>query len=109
LDDVVVDVALNPDPPRVGTASVVVKMQDKAGQPIVGATVSLEGNMNHAGMVPVLADAFEFAPGNYQADLDFNMGGDWFILVYATLADGRSLQHQVDVPAVDAFCGTPAP
>jgi len=28
------------------------------------------------------------------------MAGDWFILVRATLADGRSLEEKVDVPGV---------
>jgi len=38
------------------------------------------------------------------------MGGDWFILVRATLADGRSLEEQVDVPGVGDVCiVTPAP
>jgi hypothetical protein len=28
------------------------------------------------------------------------MAGDWFILVKATLPDGRKLERQVDVPGV---------
>jgi hypothetical protein len=31
------------------------------------------------------------------------MAGDWFILVRATLPDGRKLERQVDVPGVQAW------
>jgi hypothetical protein len=99
LEDVVVELAVMPDPPHLGPATVVVSLSDDQG-PIAGATLSLEGNMNHAGMVPVLADATEVSPGRYEAALEFTMGGDWFILVEAELADGRTLEHKVDLPGI---------
>jgi hypothetical protein len=105
-----VDLAIEPDPPRIGPAVVTVTLRDADGQPIQGALVTLEGNMNHAGMVPVLANATEVAEGRYQADMEFTMGGDWFILVQAELPDGRSMERKVDVPGVDLLCGeTPEP
>jgi hypothetical protein len=109
LEDVTLDLALTPNPPYAGPAMVVVELTDVAGEAITGAKITLEGNMNHAGMVPVLAKMVEEAPGRYEATLEFTMGGDWFILVQAALSDGRSLEYKVDVPGVDAFCGTPAP
>jgi len=110
LPDVGIQLAVEPQPPQVGPAVVVVTLTDGAGQPLTGAQVELEGNMTHAGMVPVLATAAEVEPGQYRAELEFTMGGDWFILVRATLADGRSLEEQVDVPAVgDVSVATPAP
>lgn len=98
--DVTINFALRPDPPKVGQAAAVVTLTDKDGQPIRGATVKLEGNMNHAGMTPVFADAQEAEPGKYEAALEFTMGGDWFILVNTTLADGRKLTRKVDVRGV---------
>ena len=110
LSDVTVDLAIEPSPPRIGPATITVSLRDAMDQPIRGAQMELEGNMSHAGMVPVLAQATEVEPGLYQADLEFTMGGDWFILVRADLPDGRSMERQVDVPAVDAMCGdTPTP
>ena len=109
LEGAVVSLAVTPDPPRIGPATVVVILSDAEGQPISGAEMSLEANMNHPGMAPALATAVEVAPGRYQATLELTMGGDWFIVVQATLADGRSLQHRVDVPGVDASSGTPGP
>jgi hypothetical protein len=110
LADVGVDLRIEPQPPRIGPATITVDLSDAAGQPIAGAEVEVEGNMSHAGMVPVIAPAQEIASGHYQAALEFTMGGDWFILVRAELPDGRSLERKVDVPAVDAICGeTPSP
>lgn len=110
LPDVAVELGIEPDLPRLGPATATVTLRDAGGQPISGAQVQIEANMNHAGMVPVLASAAEVAPGRYRADLEFTMGGDWFILVRADLPDGRSLERKIDVPGVDALCGdTPAP
>jgi hypothetical protein len=110
LPDVGLDLVIEPQPPQIGPATVTVTLTDAAGQPLSGATVELEGNMSHAGMVPVLASASEEAPGRYRAALEFTMGGDWFILVRADLPDGRSLERTVDVPGVDTICAdTPAP
>lgn len=98
--DVSVGLEIFPDPPLVGPAQVVVTLEEADGGLITGAQVNLEGNMNHPGMVPVLAEAKETEPGRYEADLEFTMGGDWYILVQAELADGRTIEHQVDVAGV---------
>ncbi len=99
LPDVSVDLTVSPDPPQVGPATVVVILQDD-GQALAGAEMNLEGTMTHAGMVPVFADAVETSPGQYKAALEFTMGGDWVIIVRAVLADGRTLERQIDVPGV---------
>jgi hypothetical protein len=110
LPEIAVDLSIEPDPPRIGPALVTVELRDAGGQLISGAAVDLEGNMSHAGMVPVFAQAREVAPGRYQANLEFTMGGDWFILVQASLPDGRSMERKMDVPGVDVVCGdTPTP
>lgn len=110
LPDVGVELLIEPQPPQLGPATLTVTLTDAGGQPLDGATIELEGNMSHAGMAPVFADATEVAPGQYRANLEFTMGGDWFILVRADLPDGRSLERQIDVPGVDAICGdTPVP
>jgi hypothetical protein len=100
LPDVGVDVTVNPNPPSVGEATVTLTLTDAQGRPISDARVELEGNMTHAGMAPTTSEPAEIAPGRYQAPLEFGMAGDWFILVKATLPDGRKLERQVDVPGV---------
>jgi YtkA-like len=99
-EDVKVDFALQPAPPKVGTVTATVQLMDKDGKPLQGAAIRLEGNMNHAGMTPVFAETKESEPGLYRADLELTMGGDWFVLIDARLADGRKLKRKVDVPGV---------
>jgi len=110
LPDVAVDLVVVPDPPQIGPSTVTVTLTDAGGLPIENADLELEANMSHAGMVPVFASAREVAPGQYEASLEFTMGGDWFILVHSQLPDGRSLERRIDLPGVDVRRGeTPAP
>ncbi|MBI2807134.1 MAG: FixH family protein [Planctomycetes bacterium] len=98
--DVKVELRMSPDPPTVGQGTATVTLTDKDGGPLRGATLKLEGNMNHAGMKPVFADAKELDPGKYEASVNLTMGGDWFFLIDAVLADGRRLKRKIDVPGV---------
>jgi hypothetical protein len=100
IPEIGIDLTVSPNPPSVGTATISLVLSDAEGHPIDGATVELEGNMSHAGMAPVFAQAAEAEPGHYEAPIEFNMGGDWFILVKATLPDGRKLERQMEFPAV---------
>ncbi|HWY87265.1 MAG TPA: FixH family protein [Gemmataceae bacterium] len=98
--DVNLRLVIQPDPPRVGPALTTVQLTDTGGAPVKGATLRLEGNMSHAGMKPSFASAREVEPGKYEATLDITMGGDWFVLISGTLADGSKLNRKVDVPRV---------
>ncbi len=95
-----VELVFTPSPPRVGPVSVELTLTDRAGEPLRGAAVHVEGNMNHAGMVPELASAAETASGRYVAELEFTMGGDWFFVVTAVTPAGESMEHVVHVPGV---------
>jgi hypothetical protein len=98
---VVVSCDISPQPPRVGPAVISLRLSD-AGRPVTGARVTLEGDMTHAGMAPVFADATEVEPGRYRATLVFTMGGDWVVIVHAALPDGGKLERQLDVKGVRA-------
>ena len=100
IDAIAIDLSVSPDPPAVGPATLVLTLTDEQGEPISGAELELEGNMSHAGMAPVFAQAEETEPGRYEAPLEFTMGGDWFVIVKATLPDGRALERQIDLPGV---------
>lgn len=100
LTDINISLTLAPNPPQVGQMMVTVTLTDAEAQPISGAKVELEGNMSHAGMAPVIAQAMEVGSGSYAAPLEFGMAGDWFVLVRASLPDGRKLEYQVNVPGV---------
>lgn len=98
--DIKLNWEITPDPPKVGTATINITLRDSTEQLITGAQVKLEGNMSHPGMEPVLTTAQEIDPGKYSADMNFTMGGDWFILVESTLAGDRVVKRQIKIPGV---------
>ena len=95
-----IDCTIDPSPAAMGPATIDVALADASGRPIEGADVHVEGNMNHAGMVPEMASANEVSPGVYRAAIEFTMGGDWYLLVEARLPDGRRVDRTIDVPNV---------
>lgn len=74
--------------PALGAVPVLVYiLDDNTG--VSGASVEVTGDMTHAGMVPVIAQASESEPGLYRADdFEFTMAGDWIITAEVELPDG---------------------
>ena len=87
-----VAVAVEPDAPTVGDATLLVTVTDGADQPINDATISVRGDMSHAGMVPVIREVSEARDdmGVYEVPFEWTMGGDWFVDFTVTLPDGSS-------------------
>ena len=100
VSSIVIDCRFDPAPPVIGLSTIELTLADLAGVAIAGASVRVEGNMNHPGMVPEIVDAREIAPGRYRATIEFTMGGDWFLLVEVRLADGRRLERTIEVPKI---------
>ncbi len=100
IPEIGLEMSLTPQPLTVGAAVAVFTLTDATGQPLSGATLELEGNMSHAGMVPVISQATDMGHGQYEAPLEFTMAGDWFILVKTTLPGGQKFERQLDVPGV---------
>ncbi|MDT8304787.1 MAG: FixH family protein [Anaerolineae bacterium] len=96
-DDVNITLQLLPEPAVVGEATVIVTLADAVGNPIEDATVHVKGDMNHAGMVPVLAEADQGLGGMYEMPFEWTMGGSWIVTVEATLADGTTATRRFDV------------
>jgi YtkA-like len=97
---VTVEHEISPDPPKIGAATLVLKLADTAAKPISGARITLEADMSHAGMATVFEEAAETEPGQYQAHLKFGMAGDWVILLHIRLPGGRMLERQFNVSGV---------
>jgi YtkA-like len=91
---------VSPQPARVGDVTITINMKDRSERPIAGASVKLEGNMSHAGMTPVLAEAKEIGPGRYQANMKLTMAGDWDVLVLLTLPDGSEADQEFEIKDV---------
>ena len=76
-----VGISIAPTPATIGTSRILISVDDD-GAPIAGAEVDVEGNMSHAGMVPVHERAEEIAPGSYAiAAFPFTMAGEWVLTV----------------------------
>ncbi len=101
-DDMTVVFRLTPPTPSVGEADLELSLFDVAGEPVEGAELSIEANMNHAGMTPTFATLapVDGKPGLYTGRVSFTMGGDWFLLLDATLPGGDTLQRKWDVRGV---------
>ena len=100
------DVVISPTPPAVGPARLIITLDDSAGAPVEGAQIVVEGNMSHAGMVPVLDTAEVEGPGLYGiSDFTFTMAGDWILTLEATLPDGRRVQTSAATNVVGRIGG----
>lgn len=90
-------VALLDPPARVGPAVVEVRPQ-LDGAAVAGATVRVVGDMTHAGMVPVVADAADVGGGVYRTEgFLFDMAGDWVLSVDVTYPDGTKRSASLSV------------
>ncbi len=95
-----IQTSISPQPVVVGPATVVVKLSDDHGAALAGARVNVEADMSHPGMSPVFADAKESPGGSYQAQMRFDMAGDWVVILHIRLPNGQALERQVDVRGV---------
>lgn len=84
------------DSPRVGEEAQVLITLTQDGAPVSGATLTVEGNMTHAGMEPLILEARESEPGRYRAPLTWTMGGAWIVTVRGTLPDGTAVEQTVE-------------
>lgn len=96
-DDLDISLAYRPDPAVMGEATLLVTVRDAAGQPIEDATVNVKGDMNHAGMVPVLAEAAAGPGGVYELPFQWTMSGSWIVTVDVSLVDGTAATRRFDV------------
>lgn len=88
----------------VGESVLVWEIFAPDGSPVPASQVQLlraQGDMNHAGMVPVIEQSRgrSYATdqvGRYEMAFNFNMGGDWIISATATLTDGTVITGRLN-------------
>lgn len=90
-------VELQPDPPIVGQAVLVIRLTDASGSPVEGASVDVKADMTHAGMSPVFGHVTDQVNGLYRASFEWPMAGDWILMVSGRLEDGRTFQRELQV------------
>jgi hypothetical protein len=92
--------SVTPQPPTTGTARVMLRLRDAQGRPLAARAVELEATMSHPGMRPSFATARPERPDRWVAEVELTMGGDWVVLVEATLEDGGTIRRTLPLPGV---------
>lgn len=75
-------------PPGIGTYTMNIRLFDENNNPVNDAQIAIKADMTHAGMIPILANATDGDKGLYKVPIEWTMGGDWVIIIQATLPDG---------------------
>ncbi len=89
---------ISPNTTVVGETVLEVSISGADGEdPPLLQSVTVRGDMNHAGMVPVLGEADLAGPQPYEIPFEWTMGGDWFVTVTATLENGDTIEQVFDL------------
>ncbi len=77
----------------VGQTSLTITVVDAEGAPIKDArgSLSLRGDMSHAGMVPLQAEADAPVDGIYRLPFEWTMAGDWIVEATLKRPDGSAV------------------
>lgn len=70
-------------------------LKDKKNMPISDAKVFIEANMNHAGMIPLKAEAFHDQNGFYKTNLKLTMLGDWMLFLTIKKSNGEVIKKEL--------------
>lgn len=96
-----VQISVEPMSTAVGETMLMISLADADGDPINDAAIDVKGDMTHAGMQPVLAEASGGENGQYSVPFEWTMAGDWIVTVDVTLADGTTLSQTFDDISID--------
>ena len=89
VEDVTINLAVEPNPPVVGASTLYITVLEADGTPVDGATVTVIGNMEHEGMLPISGETSASSNGVYTMPFEWTMGGGWILDVTVTLPDNR--------------------
>jgi len=92
-----VSLASEPASPAVGAGTLLITLRDASGQPVEGARLEVEGNMSHAGMIPVAGAVQSAEAGEYRVAIEWTMAGDWFVDVKFSLPDGAAVTRRFPI------------
>jgi hypothetical protein len=93
---------ISPQPVRVGASTISFQVADATGKPVSSAAVEVEADMAHPGMAPLFGKAEEISPGNYRADIRFNMPGDWVVLLRIKPPGGPTVERLFSVRGIQS-------
>jgi len=89
--DIDMQMTVDPQPATVGETELVLTLTSSDGEPVQPRQIEVRGDMNHAGMVPVLRtlENPDSDAGEFRVPFEWTMGGEWIVTVTVTLADDR--------------------
>ena len=74
---------------RVGDTALLVRVTNRDGKAVDNpGKLSVRGDMDHAGMAPVLAEAESASEGVFSLPFEWTMGGSWIVEAALTLPNG---------------------
>ena len=81
----------------VGETTMIVTVTDADGNAIENpGTLSLRGDMDHAGMLPVMRESKDSTEGVFVVPFEWTMGGTWSVEVILTLGTGDVVTESFD-------------
>lgn len=91
----------------VGETMLLVKATDRNGDTLTNpGTLTVRGDMQHAGMIPVLAESASAIDGVFTLPFEWTMGGAWIVEASLALPDGavatETFHYQILNEASDA-------
>ncbi len=95
--DIRISLIVQPSPINVGESTLGIAVTTESLDPVAVNNLTVRGDMDHAGMVPVIVANLQSANGQFQVPFIWSMGGDWIVEVTAELADGRSATDTFDI------------
>ena len=110
--DLTINLRVLPTDARVGEAEFLIDITDADGRAVSPERVDVRGDMDHAGMQPVLRDDLQGSNGKYRVAFEWTMAGDWTVTVKLTFADDSVLEETFDVNvamAMEEATPTPEP
>lgn len=78
-------VSFESEPLSVGATTLIVTLTDESGAGIDGASLRVQGDMDHEGMMPINGEANSSQNGAYHVPFEWTMGGGWIVTVTADL------------------------
>lgn len=92
-----INLAVEPSPPLVGEAMLVVTLHNERGDPIEEAVLRVRGDMSHAGMAPAFGEVETANEGEYRIPFEWTMAGDWILTITATLSSGQTIEDTFEL------------
>ncbi|MBZ0292969.1 MAG: hypothetical protein K8L99_10445 [Anaerolineae bacterium] len=98
--DVDAQISLAMSSNTVGESVLMIAVTDSRLNSLSVNKLTVRGDMNHAGMVPVIAESEDGAGGQFEIPFEWTMGGDWTVEVTAELTDGQTVSDTFDVTVI---------